>query len=69
MGIADRAIRLLIAIALVALYFSGTLTGILGVVGLAVAVVFALTSIVSFCPLYVLFGVSTCSRPKGANDN
>lgn len=62
MGIADRGIRLVIAVLLVALYFSGTISGILGVLGLAVAVIFALTSIVSFCPLYVLFGVNTCSR-------
>ncbi|WP_026950380.1 YgaP family membrane protein [Algoriphagus mannitolivorans] len=69
MGIADRVIRLLVAIILVALYFSGTISGVLGVVGLALAVIFTLTSIVSFCPLYTLIGASTCPNPKGIKDN
>ena len=69
MGIADRVIRILIAVILVSLYFSGTISGVLGVLGLAVAIIFALTSMVSFCPLYVLFGINTCSTTKGVNNN
>lgn len=60
MGSADRAIRLLVAAVLVVLYFSGTVTGTLGVVGLVVAAIFALTSTVSFCPIYTIIGVKTC---------
>ncbi|WP_133551738.1 YgaP family membrane protein [Algoriphagus boseongensis] len=62
MGSADRAVRLLVAAVLVVLYFSGTITGTLGIVGLVVAAVFAVTSLVSFCPLYTLIGLNTCSR-------
>lgn len=62
MGSADRGLRLFAAALLVVLYFSGTLAGTLGIVGLVVAAVFALTSLVSFCPLYTLVGVNTCSK-------
>jgi len=38
------------------------ITGTLGAVLLILAGVFVLTSLVSFCPLYTLFGWSTCKR-------
>lgn len=60
MGSADRIIRLLLAATAVFLYSNGTLTGTIGIVAIVVAVVFALTSFVSFCPLYAIFGMSTC---------
>lgn len=58
----DKAIRLIVALVLTALYFTGPLTGTLGmgIVGLVVAAVFVLTSLVSFCPLYTLLGINTC---------
>ncbi|MDI1322378.1 MAG: DUF2892 domain-containing protein [Algoriphagus sp.] len=62
MGSADRVIRLLLAAVLIGLYFSGTIIGTIGIVGLVVAAVFALTSFVSFCPLYTILGFSTCPR-------
>lgn len=62
MGSTDRAIRVLAAIAVAILYFSGTITGTLGIVLLVVAGVFLLTSLVGFCPLYTLLGLNTCSR-------
>lgn len=62
MGSGDRAIRVLIAIAVAILYFTGTIQGTLGVVLLVLAVVFLLTSVMGFCPLYTLFGMNTCKR-------
>lgn len=64
MGIADRIIRILAAIVLVILYFTGTVTGTLGIVLLVFAAVFVLTSIVSFCPLYAPFGLKTCKTEE-----
>jgi hypothetical protein len=64
MGGMDRIIRVLVAIVAVALYLTGTLTGTLGIVALVVAGIFLLTSVVSFCPLYMLFGISTCPTKK-----
>lgn len=60
MGNADRAIRLLVAAALVALYFSGVISGTLGLIGIVVAAIFTLTTILGYCPLYSLIGVKTC---------
>ena len=60
MGSADKVIRLIIAVALVALYYFGVIAGTLGIVALVLAGVFVLTSLVSFCPLYAIFGIRTC---------
>jgi hypothetical protein len=62
MGIADKVIRTIIAIVFLALYFTNVLTGTLGIVLIVLSVVFLLTSLVSFCPLYALMGIS--SKPK-----
>lgn len=64
MGGADRIIRLVVAAIVAVLYFTGTLTGTIGIVALVVAAVFVLTSLVSFCPLYTLIGLNTCSVKK-----
>lgn len=64
MGSADRIIRMIVAAVFVALYFTGTVTGTLGIVLLVLAAVFLVTSVVSFCPLYLPFGISTCSAKK-----
>ena len=61
MGSADRIIRAIIAITLGVLFYYnvGFMTGTLGIVLLVVAAVFLLTSLVSFCPLYVIVGLNT----------
>ena len=60
MGTADRVIRLIIAGLVATLYFTNTISGTLGIVLLALAGIFVLTSLISFCPLYTLFGLKTC---------
>ena len=60
MGSVDKTFRLLVAVSLVAFYFLGVVEGVLGTVALVVAGVFTLTSVISFCPLYTLFGINTC---------
>jgi len=62
MGNMDRILRLAVAVIIAALYFSETISGTVGIILLALAAIFALTSFVSFCPLYLPFGIST--RPK-----
>lgn len=61
MGKADRIIRVLIALSIAFLYYNGILSGTLGLVLLVVSAVFVLTSLISFCPLYAIFGINTCS--------
>ncbi len=60
MGNTDRIIRLVIAGVLALLWFQNIITGTLGIAALVVAAVFVLTSLVSFCPLYTLFGINSC---------
>lgn len=62
MGSADKLIRVLIAAIIAILYFTNVIPGTLGLVLLALAGVFVLTSLVSFCPLYAPFGISTCKK-------
>lgn len=64
MGSADKIIRVLIAAVLAFLYYNGTISGTLGIVALVAAVVFIGTSLISFCPLYPLLGINTCSTKK-----
>lgn len=56
----DRVVRFILAAIFGVLYFTGTVTGTLGIVLLVLGGVFVLTSLVSSCPLYSLFGISTC---------
>ncbi len=64
MGIIDKVIRFLIAATIAVLYFMNVITGTLGIVLLILAVIFVLTSFISFCPLYAPFGISTCKRKE-----
>ncbi len=64
MGSADRIIRLIIAAVMAALYFTGIISGTLGLVLMVLAAVFVVTSLVSFCPLYLPFGLNTILRKK-----
>ena len=62
MGAVDRIFRVLVAAVIAILYFTGTVSGTLGIVLLVLAAVFVATSVVSFCPLYAPFGMSTCPK-------
>lgn len=62
MGSTDRIIRVLLAAVFAYLYFSGTVPGTIGIILVVLGGVFVLTSLISFCPLYTLFGMNTCSN-------
>jgi len=58
-GTIDRAVRVVLGLGLLALAFFGPQTplGYLGIVPLA-------TGLIGFCPLYKVFGLSTCPMQK-----
>jgi hypothetical protein len=60
MGNADKGIRIVAAIAIALLYYFDVISGTLAYVLMAFAIIFLLTSFISFCPLYAPFGWSTC---------
>jgi hypothetical protein len=64
MGSVDRIVRVVVAAIIAVLFFTKVITGTLGIILLALAAVFLLTSVVSFCPLYLPFGISTCETKK-----
>lgn len=55
----DRILRLIVAAVIGFLYYNGTLEGNLGLILVVVAVIFAITGLINFCPLYRLMGIST----------
>jgi hypothetical protein len=61
-GSIDRSIRLILALIIVILFLSKVINGTLGIVLMVFAGIFVLTSLFSFCPLYTLFGKSTCCK-------
>jgi K+-transporting ATPase A subunit len=62
MGTIDKAARVLVAVLIAVLYFTGQITGVAAIVLGVLAAVFVATSLVGTCPLYLPFGLST--RPK-----
>lgn len=63
-GTADRAIRVIVGVVLLALYFMGTAVGMWGWIALAAGAIMLLTGAVGVCPIYSLLGVSTCPVKK-----
>lgn len=65
MGTLDRYIRTLLALLVGVLYYLDILSGTAAIVLGILAVVFLITSLVSTCPLYMPFGLSTKKRRSG----
>ncbi len=62
MGSTDKVIRILIALIIGVLYYTGIISGTIALVLGIFAVIFVLTSLISFCPLYLPLGISTCKK-------
>ena len=60
MGVLDKRLRLIVAALIALFYFLGFIKGTVAVVLLCVGIVLALTSLLSFCPLYKIAGVNIC---------
>ncbi|MGB4080389.1 MAG: DUF2892 domain-containing protein [Bacteroidia bacterium] len=60
MGSTDRIIRLSTATLIAVLYVTNVIEGTLAMALGVVAVIFAATSFVNFCPLYSMLGINTC---------
>lgn len=64
MGNVDRVLRAIIAAVIAILFFTKVIAGTLGIVLMVLGAVFLLTSFISFCPLYLPFGISTRKKSK-----
>lgn len=59
MGLSDRVIRILATVVIAILYFTIRIGGTTAIILGALAVIFAATGFIGFCPLYLLFGITT----------
>lgn len=62
MGALDKSLRVLIAIVIALLFYLDVIEGTLAYVLMALAIIFLITSFISFCPLYTILGINTCRR-------
>lgn len=62
MGTTDKVVRILVAVIIAALYFTNMISGTWAIVLIAFAGIFIFTSVVSVCPLYLPFGISTRNK-------
>ncbi|MDQ5974177.1 MAG: hypothetical protein QG661_1386 [Actinomycetota bacterium] len=56
----DRVIRVVIAVAAVVVAFVVGASSVLGIILFVVAAIMLVTAATGFCPLYRVFGMSTC---------
>lgn len=56
----DQLLRTVAAFVLVILFYTGTVTGTLGIIGLVVASILLVTALFGSCPLYTLIGIRSC---------
>lgn len=66
MGGLDRILRIVLAVVIGVLFFLNQITGTAAVVLGIIAIIFLLTSLVGFCPLYVVLGISTKKKVQGS---
>ena len=62
MGSIDKMLRIVIALVFAVLIYLKVVEGTTAYVLGALGGVFVLTSLVSFCPLYLPFGINTCKK-------
>lgn len=62
MGTVDRTVRVVLALVVFGLYLMGAISGAAALVLGALAVIFVVTGLVGFCPLYVPFKISTLRK-------
>ncbi len=58
-GTVDKVVRIVLAAAIVVLFFTRVITGTLGIILLILAGILVLTSILGICPLYLPFRINT----------
>ena len=64
MGAADRVLRILLAVVVGILYFTGRIAGTAAIILGVIAIIFLLTSFVGNCPLYSPLKISTRKKEK-----
>ncbi len=61
---ADRIVRILVAVVVAALYFTNLISGTTAIILIIIGAVLLLTSLINFCPLYYVLGLSTRKKKQ-----
>jgi hypothetical protein len=64
MGSTDKTLRILAAVIIAVLYFTDVISGTLAIILGIIAILFLLTSLMSFCPAYTPMGISTIKKEE-----
>jgi Inner membrane protein YgaP-like, transmembrane domain len=64
LGSIDKRIRLLIAAIVFGLFFGEVISGTIAYILMALSIIFLVTSLINFCPLYGIFKFSTNKEKK-----
>jgi len=59
MGIIDRVIRVILAVVVAVLFFTNLISGTAAIILGILSIIFVITSLIGFCPLYVPLKIST----------
>jgi len=62
MGTTDKIMRTLFAVLVAVLYFTDQVSGVAAIILGLFAVIFLITSLTGFCPLYASFKISTAKK-------
>jgi hypothetical protein len=68
MSFPDRLLRVLIALTWIVLYVNNVVAGTVGVVLIAISVVFLATSFINYCPLYSALGIKKWERKSPSKE-
>ena len=63
-GSIDKVVRILLALVAAYLGWKGGFSDIVSYILFAVAIILLVVSLIGFCPLYPLLGISTCKSKK-----
>ena len=63
-GSTDKLVRLGLAIVIIVLFYKGIISDTQGIIGLIVALLLTVTSLINFCPLYPIFKINTAKKKE-----
>lgn len=63
-GTIDKVVRIVFALLVAILAYAKVINGTWAIVLLVLAAVFVATSLISFCPLYIPFGINTGKKKE-----
>ena len=64
MGTVDRTVRVIFAVLVLGLYLANMISGTVAIILGLFAVIFVITGLVGFCPLYVPLKLSTMQKKE-----